>query len=115
MSCRRADAAPDTLQAYVRFACTRRSNLITIHAHVAQCLHKPLQEKFYLLGSQKTKNTTPHLECGSLAAAFPSNYHDSKFNDPESHATIVASTAPKLASPHSVNQATVASIIIGHG
>src|SRR5271170_4384136 len=42
MSCRRADAAPNAMHnyvhSYVRFAVTRRTNLITIHALAAQCL-----------------------------------------------------------------------------
>src|SRR5690348_829322 len=45
MSCRRADAWPDTMQSDVRFARTRRTHLITIHARATQCLRSIAAKK----------------------------------------------------------------------
>jgi hypothetical protein len=84
MSCRRADAAPDTMQSYMqshdRFAGTRRTNLITIRALIAQCLrssprknktHRSAEKRFairhlklHLRGAQRAADTpkTPSLD-----------------------------------------------------
>jgi hypothetical protein len=50
MSSRRADASPDTLQNYlqshIRFARTRRTNLITTHARDTQCLRNTSRKNY---------------------------------------------------------------------
>jgi len=76
MSCRRADAAPDTLQSYMqshdRFAGTRRTNLITTHAPAAQCLYDNSQKNHAVIPQKRILET--RMECGSSAAALPDEY-----------------------------------------
>ena len=118
MSCRRADAAPDTMQNYMqshdRFAGTRRTNLITTHAPITQCLYGNSQKKIARRHPDKMKTQHAYgvrqLCCRSSRMRLTTSSRHSQHSILT--ATITPNT-PQTSPPDSVNQPQIAPKIIG--